>query len=130
MRREDQTVAYVKDRLRASKRRGLSFDEAWAALPVVRQDKEKFEPFYNTLGNCDPSQPGVPDKPDVDLGELRNKEGAARDKVIRASLALGATHFAQEAADPGWDADMYEDMLRDHVCEYADAIRARREANG
>lgn len=102
----------------------MPFEEAWNrwANAFVGVNQDTFREYWDSL----------PDKADapVDPAELRMAEDVGRGKVLRASLGLASTHFAQEAADPGWDADYQEDNLRDAVCEYADAIRARREFEG
>jgi hypothetical protein len=66
----------------------------------------------------------------ADLNELRQQEAVAREEVVRASLMLASCHFAQKAEDPGWDSDMYEEMLEEAVLAHAKAIHERRFAEG
>lgn len=52
------------------------------------------------------------------LIEIRQRLATAKEKVLRSALNLASTHFAQDAADPGWEADMYEDYLNVAILEY------------
>lgn len=70
-----------------------------------------------------------PESDKIDPAELRSKEDVARDLVVRCALSLASHQFAEPAEDPGWEAEYQEDMLRDAVVLYAQAIKARRSAN-
>lgn len=52
----------------------------------------------------------------------------AMEKVTRAALFHAAQAFAMEAEDPGWEAEMHEEMLRDAVKECAAAMNLHAEA--
>lgn len=65
----------------------------------------------------------------ADRADLINREGAALDSVLHLALNLAAERFNPNEADPGWSAEMYEDLLRDAVIVYANAIKERRNGS-
>lgn len=52
----------------------------------------------------------------------------AVEKVTHAALLRASDKFHQEAEDPGWTADMHENMLDEAIKEAAAAINLHREA--
>lgn len=60
------------------------------------------------------------------MAELRM--GVALEKVTQAALLHASDEFNQEASDPGWGAELHEDMLRDAVEEAVVEIDAWRTA--
>lgn len=49
-------------------------------------------------------------------------KACAVEKVVKASLGVAADHFDQKAEDPGWEAELNEEMLDDAIVECAAAI--------
>lgn len=67
---------------------------------------------------------------EVDVGELRNREGAAIERVVKYSLLSASDGYDEAPEDPGWTADYHEDELRDAIVEAGAAIENRRRAEG
>lgn len=62
----------------------------------------------------------------ADPGELVNREGGCMEKVVFHAVHIAAARFNPDEADPGFSADMHEDILRDACIDYVQAILARR----
>lgn len=49
---------------------------------------------------------------------LRTAVGIAKEKVIQAALKLASTAYNEIAEDPGWEQEMYEEMLDGAIRDY------------
>lgn len=72
----------------------------------------------------------VPDKAELKdrLDRATQRVHVATEKVVQASLFCASDHFNEQAEDPGWTAEMHEDMLADAIVEAAAEINVMQAA--
>lgn len=50
------------------------------------------------------------------------RKAVAVERVVQASLLVASERFDQKAEDPGWQAELYDEMLDEMIVECAAAI--------
>lgn len=65
------------------------------------------------------------DKSD-ELIHAEAEEKSAIDKVVRSALSVAGEEFNDDAADPGWAAEMYDEQLTENILLAAGRIVRRR----
>lgn len=62
------------------------------------------------------------------LISAKQRRVVAVERVVSRALVRAADNFDQKAEDPGWEAEMNEEVLDDAIVEAAAAISAEKEA--
>lgn len=67
--------------------------------------------------------------PDIDISEwherkrrLQHEITLVREKVVKAALYVASDNFDQKAEDPGWTAELHDEMLTEAIKEYGAAL--------